>query len=71
LLKVGLTYQYQLSWLLDADLEVADALRIPYMPMHIVGFSADLSWKSPPRAGGTKAGGSLRFSAHWESLTKD
>jgi vitamin B12 transporter len=62
-LKFGFTYQYQLSWLLNDDLDFSDALRIPYMPMHIVGASIDLSWKS-----GTPAAGSLLLSAHWESI---
>jgi vitamin B12 transporter len=62
-LKLGFTYQYQLSWLLNEGLSFSDALRIPYMPMHIVGGSADLSWKS-----NTNAAGSLHVSAHWESL---
>jgi vitamin B12 transporter len=60
--KFGLSYQYQLSWLLNDDLDFSDALRIPYMPMHIVGASIDLSWKS-----GAPTAGSLVLSAHWES----
>jgi vitamin B12 transporter len=56
-LRLGLSWQYQLSWLLNEGLAFADALRIPYMPTHILGGSADLSWQT----------GSLLVSAHWES----
>jgi vitamin B12 transporter len=61
---VGLTYQYQLSWLLNDDLDFSDALRIPYMPMHILGGSVDVPWNtaSPEYAG------SALVSAHWESV---
>jgi vitamin B12 transporter len=62
-LKLALSYQFQLSWLLNEGLGFSDALRIPYMPMHIAGGSADLSWKGK---GG--AAGSLLVSAHWESV---
>jgi vitamin B12 transporter len=63
-IKLGFSYQYQLSWLLNDDLDFGDALRIPYMPMHIVGGSVDVPWNtaSPEKAG------SLLVSAHWESL---
>jgi vitamin B12 transporter len=57
-LVLGLTYQLQFNWLLNDDLDFSDALRIPYMPMHIAGESADLQWKT----------GSILVSAHWESL---
>jgi vitamin B12 transporter len=57
-LTLGLTYQLQFSWLLNDNLDFSDALRIPYMPMHIAGASLDLQWKT----------GSLLVSAHWESL---
>jgi vitamin B12 transporter len=57
-LKLGTTYQFQLSWLLNEGLGFADALRIPYMPTHIIGGTADLAWET----------GSLMASAHWESL---
>jgi vitamin B12 transporter len=63
-ITLGLTYQYQLSWLLNDELDFDDALRIPYMPMHIIGASLDLPWNgsSPGSAG------SLLVGAHWESL---
>jgi outer membrane cobalamin receptor len=56
-LKVGVTYQYQLSWLLSGNLSFEDSYRIPYMPTHIIGGSLDVSWKT----------GSLLLSAHYET----
>jgi vitamin B12 transporter len=56
-LKLGASYQFQMSWLLSGDLSFADSYRIPYMPTHIIGGSADLAWKS----------GSLLVSAHYET----
>jgi outer membrane cobalamin receptor len=56
-LRLGVSYQYQLSWLLGGKLSFADGYRIPYMPTHIIGGSIDLSWKT----------GSLLVSAHYES----
>ncbi|MDR1147095.1 MAG: TonB-dependent receptor, partial [Spirochaetaceae bacterium] len=56
-LKLGATYQFQLSWLLNEGLTLDDSFRIPYMPTHIIGGSADLLWKT----------GSVMLSAHWES----
>jgi vitamin B12 transporter len=56
-IKLGASYQYQLSWLLSGDLSFADSYRIPYLPTHIIGGSVDLSWKT----------GSLTVSAHYET----
>jgi vitamin B12 transporter len=56
-LSLGATYQFQLSWLLNNDLDFESNYRIPYMPTHIIGGSADLRWKT----------GSLLISAHYES----
>jgi vitamin B12 transporter len=56
-LKLGVSYQFQLSWLLNEGLTLDDTLRIPYMPTHIAGGSVDLLWKT----------GSVMVSAHWES----
>jgi outer membrane cobalamin receptor len=56
-LKLGLSYQFQLSWLLSGSLSFGDSYRIPYMPTHIIGGSADLSWKT----------GSFFISAHIET----
>ncbi|MDR0670227.1 MAG: TonB-dependent receptor [Treponema sp.] len=53
----GVTYQFQLSWLLNGNLGLTNGYRIPYMPTHIIGGSVDLKWKT----------GSLFFSAHYES----
>ncbi|MDR2135082.1 MAG: TonB-dependent receptor [Treponema sp.] len=54
---LGLSYQFQLSWLLNGSLGFKDSFRIPYMPTHIIGGSVDLKWKT----------GSLLVSAHYES----
>jgi vitamin B12 transporter len=56
-LKLGLTWQFQLNWLLSGSLSFADGYRIPYMPTHIVGGSVDLQWRT----------GSLLLSAHYET----
>jgi vitamin B12 transporter len=56
-IKLGASYQYQLSWLLSGNLSFADSYRIPYMPTHIIGGSVDLKWKT----------GSLLLSAHYET----
>jgi vitamin B12 transporter len=57
-IKLGASYQYQVSWLLNDGLSYADSYRIPYMPSHIIGGSMGLDWKS----------GSFLISAHYESL---
>jgi vitamin B12 transporter len=63
-IKLGVNYQFQASWLLNDDLDFDDALRIPYMPAHILGGSVELPWKgSSPGSAGT-----LLISAHWESV---
>jgi vitamin B12 transporter len=56
-LRLGVSYQVQLSWLLSGGLGFGEGYRIPYMPMHIVGGSVDVTWKT----------GSLLVSAHYES----
>jgi vitamin B12 transporter len=56
-LKVGANYQFQYSWLLSGDLDFENSFRIPYMPMHIIGGSVNLSWET----------GSLMVSAHYET----
>jgi outer membrane cobalamin receptor len=56
-LKLGFNYQFQLSWLLSGDLNFENSYRIPYMPTHIIGSSADMQWKT----------GSLLISVHYES----
>ena len=57
-LKIGPQYQFQYSWLLSGDLDFAGAYRIPYMPVHILGGTVDLGWKT----------GSLMISVHYESV---
>jgi vitamin B12 transporter len=57
-LKLGVSYQYQWSWLLNGDLTFATAYRVPYMPNNIAGGSVDLSWNT----------GSLLINAHYESI---
>jgi outer membrane cobalamin receptor len=56
-LVLGASYQLQFSWLSDSE-AYENASRIPYMPTHIAGLSAELEWKT----------GSAVASAHWESL---
>jgi vitamin B12 transporter len=56
-IKLGASYQFQYSWLLSGDLSFSDSYRIPYMPTHIIGGSADLQWKT----------GSLVLSVHYET----
>ncbi|MDR2398694.1 MAG: TonB-dependent receptor [Spirochaetaceae bacterium] len=56
-LILGLTYQYQLSWLLSGEADFADSYRIPYMPTQRLGASVDLRWKT----------GSLLLSGHYET----
>jgi vitamin B12 transporter len=52
------SYDLILSYLLSYGYTWADEKRIPYLPMHTVGASVDISWGS----------GSLLFSGHYESL---
>jgi vitamin B12 transporter len=56
-LKLGASYQFQLSWLLGDYLTMEDNYRIPYMPTHIIGGSADLVWET----------GSFLLNVHYES----
>jgi vitamin B12 transporter len=56
-LKLGVTYQYQVSWLLSGTLTYDDGYRIPYMPTHIAGGSVDLVWNT----------GSALLTAHYET----
>jgi vitamin B12 transporter len=52
------SYQYLLSYLLCYGYDFSSDKRIPYMPMHTIGGSLDIPWKT----------GSLLISAHYESL---
>ena len=56
-LVLSISWTFQLSWLLSGDLAFADNKRIPYMPMHTVGASLELPWKT----------GSFIVSGHFES----
>jgi vitamin B12 transporter len=56
-LKLGFTYQFQLSRLLSGSLVFDDGFRIPYTPTHITGGSVDLQWKT----------GSFLLSVHYET----
>jgi vitamin B12 transporter len=47
-----------LNWLLSGDFDYSNGMRIPYMPMHTFGASADFPWET----------GSLLISGHYESL---
>jgi vitamin B12 transporter len=60
---MGLSWLFQLSWLLSGDLDFSDNIRIPYMPMHTVGLSLELPWISTNR----KLPGSLVVSGRFES----
>ncbi|MDR0663726.1 MAG: TonB-dependent receptor, partial [Spirochaetaceae bacterium] len=61
---LSLSYKYLLSYLLSYGYTWSSEKRIPYMPMHTVGASADFFWggKDSPRAG------SFSISGHFESL---
>jgi vitamin B12 transporter len=56
--KVGPSYQFQLSWLLNGDTGFGEGYRIPYMPTHIIGGTVDLTWRT----------GSVLVSAHYETI---
>jgi vitamin B12 transporter len=58
-LNVSVSYQLLLSYLLSGELSFASDRRIPYMPMHTIGVSLELS--------GFK-GSSFILSGHYESL---
>jgi vitamin B12 transporter len=58
----SLDYQYMLSYLLSYGYNFTSEKRIPYMPLHTVGFSLDLAWETA-----SQKAGSLLFSGHLES----
>jgi vitamin B12 transporter len=62
--KLSLSYQYLLSWLLSYGYTWSDAKRIPYMPVHTAGFTLDLPWNT----GNPAASGSLLVYGRWESV---
>jgi vitamin B12 transporter len=59
---VSLFWQFQLSWLLNDTNTFADAIRIPYMPMHVVTLALELPWKT-----GKGLPGSVVVSGRFES----
>ncbi|GHV37496.1 vitamin B12 transporter BtuB [Spirochaetia bacterium] len=63
--KIGLSlsYQYLLSYLLSYGYDWNSDKRIPYMPMHTIGASVSIPWKT-----GTPKAGALIISGHYESL---
>jgi len=61
---LGLSWLYQLSWLLSGDLEFADNMRIPYMPIHTFSASLEFPWESAAK----KLPGSILISGRYESV---
>jgi vitamin B12 transporter len=61
---LSLSWLFQLSWLLSGDLFFEDNKRIPYMPIHTLGVSLELPWKTKAK----KLPGSLIVSGRFESL---
>ena len=60
---LGLSWLFQMSWLLSGDLAFKNNIRIPYMPMHVFGASLELPWVSANK----KLPGSLVVSGRFES----
>jgi vitamin B12 transporter len=56
-------WQLQPSWLLNSTTGFSDNIRIPYMPLHVLGLSLELPWK----AGSAGLPGSLTLSGRFES----
>jgi vitamin B12 transporter len=59
---ISLFWQFQVSWLLNDTAGFADAIRIPYMPMHILALALELPWKT-----GKGLPGSFAVSGRFES----
>jgi len=57
----SISYQYLLSYLLSFGYDFSSDKRIPYSPVHTIGASLELLWKT----------GSVLFSAHYESIRFD
>jgi vitamin B12 transporter len=55
---LSLSYQCLLSYILTESLTLASKIRMPYMPMHILGISLEIPWRT----------GSLLISGHYEGL---
>jgi vitamin B12 transporter len=43
---LSFSWLFQMSWLLSGDLTFSDDKRIPYMPVHTLGVSLELPWKT-------------------------
>jgi vitamin B12 transporter len=67
---LSIFYQYLLTYILTGNLDFADNIRMPYMPMHSGGASAEFRWSIDPRGTGSSGGnkGSILISGHYESL---
>ncbi|AEF80502.1 TonB-dependent receptor plug domain-containing protein [Leadbettera azotonutricia] len=63
-IKLSLSYQYLLSYLLSYGYTWSSGKRIPYMPVHTAGAALDLPWNSA----NTAASGSLILQGRWESV---
>jgi vitamin B12 transporter len=61
---LSLSYLFQISWLLSGNLTFNDDKRIPYMPMHTLGISLELPWKTIK----SELPGSLAISGRYESV---
>jgi vitamin B12 transporter len=59
---VSFSWQFQVSWLLSGTTGFADAIRIPYMPMHVLALALELPWKT-----GKDFPGSVVVSGRFES----
>jgi vitamin B12 transporter len=62
-IALSFSYQYLLGYLLSYGYTWASDRRIPYMPMHTIGASLDLSWT----AGKRELAGSFTVSGHYET----
>jgi vitamin B12 transporter len=61
---LSLFWQFQRSWLINDGAGFSGNLRIPYMPQHVLGFTAELPWLT----GDPRRQGSLSLSGRYESL---
>jgi vitamin B12 transporter len=69
--KIGLSlsYQYILSYLLSYGYNYDSDKRIPYMPMHTIGASVNIPWKTAASKAGSQGNeGFLIISGHYETL---
>jgi vitamin B12 transporter len=55
---LSLSYQYIRTYILTGDFRYSSNIRMPYIPMHTVGVSAQFRWET----------GSLLISGHYEGL---